>query len=1490
VPQRVSLEAETRLSFYLPSADRAKYTVFRIPTSQLLAFEGSDWDRAVREALTVVSVLPVEEWTQGGTEWSSAAGWRWIQIRNAAPGVYALREELEDLTVLHPFAIRTFDVACVEEGRQVAVWVIDSRDGTPKEGARLEVRFADLGRRVDGRTGADGLFTYELPEADSASWIRVRLADEVSAMPGPYARDSKVSRESLVSITTDRPIYRPGATVHYRAVRRDRASAALHLPPREKVRVELRDPRGRVLDHTEPEWSASGSVWGSFRLADEPPLGEYHVVVHTERRDGGAYFDWVEGSLPYWSQPFTVAAYRRPEMEVAVDLQGTPVGGATLRARISAEYFFGGPAAGAEVRWWLARFEQRLPKEREASYRPPLGDSRAWIYERFQRGRDGAGPIFAEEEEGDGAFDDSDWAGRESVAEGRGTLRDDGSLDIEVRLPERDPEGFELVAAVRDASRLVATGRVDFVVQRPVSVHVTSDRLFYASGETMEVQVRTSGAAGAPLVGKDVEVVLFAGRKLVEDEPVRPGEQPPFPEFKIKLDRRDPWAGHEFESFFVAAAKTGDRGLARLRVPVERGGLVRVLARARDDQGRESTDRTHLRWTRATIATDPSKASDTLEEREEQSAAAPFDLEIVPDRVVYDPGETVRILVRSTRVPVHALLTVGGDRLHTAHVVRLERRETVLAVPVTEAHAPNAFVHVLARHDGRAVRKRHEVFVYPRASVLDVAVSSDREAYGPGEKAKVTVTTRSGGAPVPAEVELSLVDASVLTFAAEDRDNMLSLFLPRRFSSHILNTSIVGLWEDERSEADRWEPDAYDSSPICFAGAAEEESDHYEAAMPRVRRDFPETLFWRPHLETSIDGRAEVEVEMPDSLTEWRVLARAASGVDRFGSAASRVLSRQSIVLRLAAPRFLVAEDEAVVATVLHNHLERESRFRVSLAASGAEVEPSEERAAPVEVSVPAGGSRRVDWRLRAPSAGSLALRASATGKAGADAVEVTIPVLEPAVERKVTAGGVVRGGRWSATLELPAEAVAGSASLEVRASHANAEVIRGALGYLAGYPYGCVEQTMSRFLPVVVALRAMERAGIESPPLARELPEMIAQGLQRLYGFQHDDGGWGWWENDETEARMTAYVLFGLAVARQAGVEVDELAWKRGLDALGTLKVLPESVLVHALAGKPLDREAHPEPSSLIDHAYLVLAGRKDLAAELTAPEGDGGPWEVLETALVLKAHHSVDPSGALVPDLVERLLGLRRGDAWHSTLDTAWAVYALTDVMPFAAGRPEPAWKLHFGGREHLPQAGRVVVSAPQLSPGPLRIEVESSGGAEAVFGSAVLTFRCDGEALRQSESGIDLGRVFQRFQPDERGGSWVAIQPGDDVRIGESLRGVVTLRSERGLSHILLECPLPAGAEAIRYRRRTDEEYEAWNEAADWRSADFCRRELHDDRVLAAAAEVLPYSPLTLIFGIRATHPGVYHVLPARVFEMYDPDRAAWSESFVLRVKDR
>ena len=97
-------------------------------------------------------------------------------------------------------------------------------------------------------------------------------------------------------------------------------------------------------------------------------------------------------------------------------------------------------------------------------------------------------------------------------------------------------------------------------------------------------------------------------------------------------------------------------------------------------------------------------------------------------------------------------------------------------------------------------------------------------------------------------------------------------------------------------------------------------------------------------------------------------------------------------------------------------------------------------------------------------------------------------------------------------------------------------------------------------------------------------MQEKIRAGIDRLNNFQHEDGGWGWWETDESHPFMTAYVVAGLAQAKAAGVQVDADRIENGARWIGKafaadpklafdLRAYMQYALV--VAGKPDARRA---------------------------------------------------------------------------------------------------------------------------------------------------------------------------------------------------------------------------------------------------------------------------------------------------------------------------
>jgi uncharacterized protein YfaS (alpha-2-macroglobulin family) len=183
-------------------------------------------------------------------------------------------------------------------------------------------------------------------------------------------------------------------------------------------------------------------------------------------------------------------------------------------------------------------------------------------------------------------------------------------------------------------------------------------------------------------------------------------------------------------------------------------------------------------------------------------------------------------------------------------------------------------------------------------------------------------------------------------------------------------------------------------------------------------------------------------------------------------------------------------------------------------------------------------------------------LKAEALSEKESDAVQMRFPVYEHGVEKFTalsgsftgTGGQPAEGGSAEMRFTVPEDRHVDTATLTVSVNPTVAGALLESLPYLADYPYGCVEQTMSRFLPTVVVKKTLADLGFTLADLGvdptREVPagywgrpevqklkvlreedlkDALDKGLARLSDFQHGDGSFGWWKQSSADLRMTA-------------------------------------------------------------------------------------------------------------------------------------------------------------------------------------------------------------------------------------------------------------------------------------------------------------------------------------------------------------------------------
>ena len=472
----------------------------------------------------------------------------------------------------------------------------------------------------------------------------------------------------------------------------------------------------------------------------------------------------------------------------------------------------------------------------------------------------------------------------------------------------------------------------------------------------------------------------------------------------------------------------------------------------------------------------------------------------------------------------------------------------------------------------------------------------------------------------------------------------------------------------------------------------------------------------------------------------------------------------------------------------------------------------------------------------------------------------------------------------------------------------------------------------MSSFLPNIVVTKAVRELNLTQPLDQKSLDEKIQAGLERLYGFHHEDGGWGWWASDDSHPFMTAYVVAGLSQARAAGVAVNAEAIDKGAawignylksqrDIAGDLRAYMSYSLVESGHGDAAGIEAlykgRPELSPYgLAFLGLALEDLKDKRAATVAAEleklatvtGSEAWWpdsrdEMLDfsaditpetTAYAAKLLSHQRPQSPLLPKAALWLVNHRNeGYWWSSTKQTAMVVYGLIDYVK-ANGELHPdinaVVRVNGGeiasttfNQDNLAGAPTLTIDEAKLQSGSNAIEIQSKGSGRVYY--AISADHHSVEASAQNSGSIDLNilRDYYRLDPLKTDSGIVydlnplagPVAQGDVVAV----RLTVTGSSWR---YLLIEDPIAAGTEFVK-----DDKLYHLKAAPPWWRYFFTERENHDDRV-AIFDEYFNNRRTQYFYLLKVVNPGLFHINPARVQPMYQPGYQATTGAATLEVR--
>lgn len=1005
---------------------------------------------------------------------------------------------------------------------------------------------------------------------------------------------------------TDRPVYRPAQAVKFkfwiRNARYDRDDQLIKKGT--SLNVELFDPQGTSIWKSTLTSDAYGGIAGEYELPSDAKLGNYQFNV-----------------LNYGGLSFRVEEYKKPEFEVKVDAPSEPVQlGDKITATLEAKYYFGAPVVDAKVKYKVLR------STHDARWFP-IGRW-DWLYGRGYWWFAYDYPWYPGWREW-GCFRPNAWWGHyaseppEVVAERETEIGLDGKLKIEIdttlakELHGDEDHRYEVTAEVTDRSRrtIVGSGQV-LVARKPFRVFAWVDRGHYRTGDVVEAFFSAHTLADKPVQGKG-KLRLLSIRYDKEGKPT----ETPVQEWNLDTNAE----GRAQQQLKASAA-----GQFRLAYELtdaaghkQEGGYVFTVVG-------EGFDGAAFRFADLELVPDKREyaAGDTVRlmvntNRLDSSVL----LFLRPTNGVYLPPRLVHLTGKSTIVDVGVTtkdmpnffveaLTIADGRLYTEAkeiVVPPESRVVdVTAKPSKQEYLPGEKGQIeLTLRDaaGKAFVGQTVVAVYDKA-VEYVSGGSNvpdikeffwnwRRHHQPQTQSNLERwfhnLLKSG--------EIGMNDIGVFGATAADEIEQLALGDDKQSlrGGEVRRKAQPGIggggmyFGGMGAMAGAAAPAAPMSATLAMDGAVIARMSEQQGAsngafaqagvpvvQPTVRSNFADTALWIAALETNSDGIAKVDLTLPENLSTWKIRTWAMGQGTNVGETAVEVLTTKNLIVRLQAPRFFTERDEVVLSANVHNYLKTKKSVRVELQLDGPTLKPLDESSRTVEIA--ADGEARVDWRVKVVGEGEAVVRMRALTDEESDAVEQKFPVYVHGMLKTESFAGALRpaDSAGKLTFDVPEDRRPAQSRLEVRYSPTLAGAMVDALPYLADYPYGCTEQTLSRFLPTVITQKVLRELGVDLKTIrdkrtnlnAQEIGDdraraeqwkrfdrnpvfneatvdkMVKAGVQRLTDMQCSDGGWGWFSGygEQSYPHTTAYVVHGLQTATANDVALVPDLLERGV------------------------------------------------------------------------------------------------------------------------------------------------------------------------------------------------------------------------------------------------------------------------------------------------------------------------------------------------------
>ncbi len=1332
---------------------------------------------------------------------------------------------------------------------------------------------------------------------DNGSSSQISLYNTIAAWPGKYMQD-------LYSyIFTPKGLYKKSEEVVIKGYVRQNQGGKLVNPVGMKIQVSCKAPGGKVVLDKKVTLSQFGSFDLKYKLPKDAKLGRYSISLSEIGNKRGTSYDGIKGY-----GHFMVESYRPREFEV-----GLIVGKGSKKYKVgdkipfllSGKYLFGGVMQQAKSKYRI--------KVNPYFFRPAINGAKGFSY---------SSTSWIEKKK---KFAVVNYTGSKIITrENNLKLDKNGRANYWVKGQSHyySSASYKIMAEVEDKNRQSVSIAKNAVVHKGdfyIGYRIKNDFI----GEGKYVKIDLLGVTpNKKIVSIPVEVKIYR----IEWNNVR------------KLSAGGVYKWHYEKKFKLVKSmrlRTAHsvRRAVSARVKIKKPGYYMVTLASKDRKGRKITN-TGSFWVWGSGFA-PWKMDD------EQI------IELVRDKKNYKPGESAKIMVKSPYKRVEALITVEREGVKDVYRRVVKGSAGIIRVPIKKSYAPNVFVSVMLLQ-GRIGNKMPldklkdiykptvkigytVLYVSKKHKKIVVSIKANKKKYSPGDKVRLRFkTTGYRGRGVKTELAVFVVDEAVLSLIDYKTPNPFVVFYKNR-------DLLLRTYDNRLGVLGQHHYKLKGETPGGGAGMKNRALSSRGLSNISVRKIFKAIAYSNPSVITSRSGHGVLSFKLPDNLTKFRIMVVAVDRWARFGSGELSLRVTKDLIIRPALSRFLNIGDKMFGGAIVDNNTDKSGRIDLYAKVKGIKLIGRNRKT----IRLPAHGSKEIRFNFLANKKGKAKFDFTAVMYQGrnnlTDRIQMSIPVQVPHLKLVSGMAEVLDGRFVSTPVTFPKNVFPGSRSFEILLSSTALNNLRGGVEYLYKYPYGCLEQRISRMIPFIIGeniISSFKLAGVKA------FRKIVQNNLDLFKSFQDaSSGGFYYWPETTYQHLVSPYLssvaFYTMTLAKRGGYKVNSSVYAKAkkylkkMIASGGFKSKYKSyysdrywnaanIVAFSMLMKSgfsdrtlidsLDEYVDEQPVYIkilfaeilhkIDkRAYrsryrqLISAvmGKLKYQGSYAYIEEDGGNysyyrWFYLSntksTAAFIEMMIDVDRRNPLIPKLVRGLMRKMKNGRWRTTQENQYVFRALAKYFKtYEKIRPNFKATVSVKGQKIFAGSfrGREFKILNKLIP---FIKLLGRGVKKKVKlqkvgkGRLYYTYRMN-YIPKKLPSAINRG-----FDVDKK---IYNVSGRKQVKNGRFVAGrvykvVLNVSTEMHRYNVVVDDPLPAGFEAVNPKLKGNPLSSGTTGGVSrgyywWRSG-FNRVAIHDDRVTIFANE-LSSGKYSYVYYMKATTVGKFNMFPTKAEEMYYPE---------------